>query len=212
MSWRTLLTKRQQGFVLQGWWSITQTLVTLTKTSFSFPLLLCRRLQSSVARQFIFIFCKFYLFFFLSTLRNHGEQKRHSMSGEKPMLLPSSRQGKKKDIGNHWPVILTSILGKVMEQIILDLITKHDFWKPLFWLHRELGLLYRTEFSPVKKQSITKAWEAVCLGLSGPKQIKRLENFSFSPLYSFIIPASGAHLSSWSLSDCSIALTFHYHP
>lgn len=35
------------------------------------------------------------------------------------------KQGKEKDIGNYWPVSLTSILGKVMEQIILDVTTKH---------------------------------------------------------------------------------------
>lgn len=84
----------------------------------------------------------------------------------------------------------------------------------LLQVHRELGLPYQAEFSPVKKQSIAQAWEAGYLGLSGPKQTKRLENnpsfFSLLPLYSFIIPASGARLNSWRLSDCCIALTFHY--
>ncbi|KAF4799699.1 hypothetical protein TURU_052685 [Turdus rufiventris] len=49
----------------------------------------------------------------------------------------------KEDIGNYWPVSLTSILGKVMAQIILDVIAKHG-----------LGLVFGsggdTEVAPVR--------------------------------------------------------------
>lgn len=38
------------------------------------------------------------------------------------------------------------------------------FSESLFQLHREAGLPYQAEFSLMKKQSITKAWESVCLG------------------------------------------------
>ncbi|TRZ06903.1 hypothetical protein HGM15179_020205 [Zosterops borbonicus] len=35
------------------------------------------------------------------------------------------KKGKKEDPGNYWPVSLTSIPRKVMEQVILEVITKH---------------------------------------------------------------------------------------
>lgn len=55
----------------------------LTKTSFSFPLLLVAE-----------FYCK--APFFLSTLKDHGEEERCSMSGEKPMLLPSSNKARRR--------------------------------------------------------------------------------------------------------------------
>lgn len=42
------------------------------------------------------------------------------MPGGKPVLLPSSKKGK-EDPGNN----LTSIPGKVVEQVILEVITRH---------------------------------------------------------------------------------------
>ncbi|GAB0182246.1 mitochondrial enolase superfamily member 1 [Grus japonensis] len=40
-------------------------------------------------------------------------------------VMPIYRKGQKEDPGNYRPVSLTSVLGKVMEQIILSVITQH---------------------------------------------------------------------------------------
>ncbi|PKU37244.1 rna-directed dna polymerase from mobile element jockey- hypothetical protein [Limosa lapponica baueri] len=46
-------------------------------------------------------------------------------TGEKPVSLQSSKKGKKEDPGNYRLVSPTSITAKVMEQLILDIISKH---------------------------------------------------------------------------------------
>ncbi|PKU34197.1 rna-directed dna polymerase from mobile element jockey-like [Limosa lapponica baueri] len=43
----------------------------------------------------------------------------------KASVTPVLKKGKKEDPGNYRPVTLTSIPGKVMEQLILDVISKH---------------------------------------------------------------------------------------
>ena len=43
-------------------------------------------------------------------------------SNSSPLIY---KKGQKEDQGNHRPVNLTSVLGKVMEQIILSVITQH---------------------------------------------------------------------------------------
>ena len=40
-------------------------------------------------------------------------------------VTPVFRKGKKEDPGNYRPVLLTSVPGKVMEQLVLDTFYKH---------------------------------------------------------------------------------------
>ncbi|GAB0186867.1 mitochondrial enolase superfamily member 1 [Grus japonensis] len=44
---------------------------------------------------------------------------------KKTNVTPVFKKGKEEDPGNYRPVSLTSIPGKVMEQLILDVISKH---------------------------------------------------------------------------------------
>jgi len=59
-----------------------------------------------------------------SSLKGLEGQERCPRTGEKPMSLQSSIKGKKEDPGNYRPVSLTSILGKMMEELILEVIIK----------------------------------------------------------------------------------------
>ena len=52
-------------------------------------------------------------------MRGLPEDKR------KADVTPVFRKGKKEDPGNYRPVSLTSVPGKVMEQLILETISRH---------------------------------------------------------------------------------------
>ncbi|KGL74896.1 RNA-directed DNA polymerase from mobile element jockey, partial [Tinamus guttatus] len=44
---------------------------------------------------------------------------------KKASVMPVFKKGKKEDTGNYRPVSLTSIRGKVMEQLVLAVVSKH---------------------------------------------------------------------------------------
>ncbi|GAB0177726.1 target of Nesh-SH3 [Grus japonensis] len=59
----------------------------------------------------------------------------------KASVIPVFKKGKKEDPGNDKPVSLSSIPGKGMEQLILDVISKHveeekDYWEWSAWIHQ----------------------------------------------------------------------------
>ena len=57
-------------------------------------------------------------------------------SGEKTDITPVFQKGKEEDLGNHRPVILTSFTEKMMEQLILETMSKHMKDKKVIWSHQ----------------------------------------------------------------------------
>ncbi|PKU48355.1 rna-directed dna polymerase from mobile element jockey- hypothetical protein [Limosa lapponica baueri] len=58
-------------------------------------------------------------------LKSHGEQERCLRDWRKANVIPIFKKGKKEDPENYRPVSLTSLPVKVMEQLTLDVISKH---------------------------------------------------------------------------------------
>lgn len=110
------------------------------KTSFSFPLLQCRRLQSFITR----------LLSPTLPVSSLLEKETAKVNPLEHLLCPCSCPCPSYYTANRY----------VARAYTLEL----KFPEPLFQLHREAGLPYQAEFSPLKKQSMTKASESVCLG------------------------------------------------
>jgi len=47
------------------------------------------------------------------------------LRGKKANVTPVFKKDKKEDLGNYMPVTLVSVTGKVMDQILLETISKH---------------------------------------------------------------------------------------
>ena len=60
-----------------------------------------------------------------SSLKGHGGQERCPRIGEVTSVTPVFKKGKKDDLENYRPVSLTAIPRKVMEQFILEVISRH---------------------------------------------------------------------------------------
>ncbi|GAB0209422.1 mitochondrial enolase superfamily member 1 [Grus japonensis] len=60
----------------------------------------------------------------LDRLESHGSQAKSLVTKEKGNITPIFKKGKKEDPGNYRPVSLTSVLSKIMEQILQEDDTK----------------------------------------------------------------------------------------
>lgn len=48
-------------------------------------------------------------------------------------VIPLFKKGRRNDSGHFWPVSLTSVLGKIIEQVLLEAIVKHMEENKVIW-------------------------------------------------------------------------------
>jgi len=94
-----------------------------------------------------------------SALKGPGGQERCSRTGEKPVSLQSSKKGKKEDPGNCRLVSFTSIPGKMMEQLILEVVIKQ--------VEEKKAIIRSSQHGFTKGKSCLTNLIAFCDGMTG---------------------------------------------